>query len=94
MAWEIRRVYFAADLACLEATGLPVWAAGSSANLQKLRLPSSVRDVIIAADADPAGEKAAQEAGRRFGCEGRRVRIARPPQGSDFLDLLNAGLPA
>jgi putative DNA primase/helicase len=81
-------------LACLEATRLPVWAAGSSANLQTLRLPSSVRDVIIAADGDQAGEKAASQAAWRFGCEGRKVRIARPPQGGDFLDLFNAGLSA
>jgi putative DNA primase/helicase len=31
---------------------------------------------------------------RRWKREGRRVRIARPPQGMDFNDLLKAGKPS
>ena len=44
--------------------------------------------VTIAADGDEAGEEAAQAAARRFIAEGRKVKIARPPQGMDFNDLL------
>ena len=47
-----------------------------------------VETVIIAADADEAGEVAAQAAARRFIAEGRTAKIARPPQGMDFNDLL------
>jgi len=44
--------------------------------------------VIIAADADPVGMQAAQDAAVRFVREGRRVRIAAPPTGTDFNDIL------
>jgi putative DNA primase/helicase len=47
-----------------------------------------VRDVIIAGDADEAGESAAHIAAQKFLREGRRVRIARAPTGRDFNDML------
>ena len=40
------------------------------------------------ADGDDPGEAAAQVCAWRWKREGRRVRIARPPQGMDFNDLL------
>ena len=52
-------------------------------------LPPDLRAVVIAADADDAGERAAREAALRWSREGRRVRIARPNHaGWDFNDLL------
>ena len=55
-------------------------------------LPSQVRAVMIAADADPPGEKAACAAALRWQREGRTVRIARPGKhGSDFNDILCGG---
>jgi hypothetical protein len=42
----------------------------------------------VLADGDDPGETAAQECARRWTRERRRVRIARPPQGMDFNDLL------
>jgi hypothetical protein len=74
-------------LSALLATGLPTWAALSTSGLKTLFLPSDVRDVIVLADGDAAGERAAQEAARRWKGEGRRVRIARPPRGLDFNDV-------
>ena len=59
-----------------------------------LDLPRDVRDVIVLADGDEPGEAAAQDCARRWKREGRRVRIARPPQGMDFNDLLRARNPA
>jgi DNA primase len=47
-----------------------------------------VRDVIVLADGDNAGEAAARDCACRWKREGRRVRIARPPQGMDFNDML------
>jgi putative DNA primase/helicase len=50
-----------------------------------------VRHVIILADNDPngAGERAARKAAARWLAEGRRVRIAMPPEpGSDMADVL------
>ena len=78
-------------LAAMQATGNPVWAALSTSGLWSLDLPREVRDVIVLADGDEPGEAAAQDCARRWQRQGRRVRIARPPQGMDFNDLLKPG---
>jgi hypothetical protein len=75
-------------LAAMQATGHPAWAALSTAGLCALDLPEYVRDVIVLADADAAGEAAARDCARRWKRQGQRVRIARPPQGMDFNDML------
>ena len=75
-------------LAVMQATGRPVWAALSTAGLRSLDLPEYIRNVIVLADADLPGEAAALEAGRRWRHQGRGVRVARPPTGLDFNDLL------
>jgi len=69
-------------------TGVPVWAAGSTSGLKAIELPAEVRTVVIIADPDPAGENAARVAAMRLTCDSRKVRIARPPDGLDFNDLL------
>ena len=51
-------------------------------------LPRAIAKVIVLADGDEPGEAAAQHCARRWQREGRRVRIARPPRGMDFNDLL------
>ena len=75
-------------LAAMQATGHAAWAALSTSGLRGLDLPPELRDVIVLADGDEAGEAAARGCALRWkrGC--RRVRIARPPQGADFNDLL------
>jgi hypothetical protein len=80
-------------LAAMQATGNPAWAALSTSGLRILDLPKDVRDVIVLADGDEAGEAAAQDCGWRWKREGRRVRIARPPRGMDFNDLLLGAAP-
>jgi hypothetical protein len=75
-------------LAAMQATGNPAWAALSTSGLRSLDLPADVRDVIVLADGDDAGEDAAKDSALRWKREGRRVRIARPPQGMDFNDML------
>jgi hypothetical protein len=75
-------------LAVMQATGRPAWAALSTSGLRALDLPCEVRDVFVLADGDDPGEAAAQNCAWRWKREGRRVRIARPPQGMDFNDLL------
>jgi hypothetical protein len=48
-----------------------------------------VREVVIAADNDPVGQREAERAAQRWQAEGRRVRIATPDAAeSDFNDLL------
>jgi phage/plasmid primase-like uncharacterized protein len=70
--------------------GLSAWSAVSAGNLARgLVLPAEVKSVVIAADADEAGERASREAALRWQREGRWVRIARPDvAGQDFNDLL------
>jgi putative DNA primase/helicase len=75
-------------LAAMQSTGYPAWAAMSASGFNALDLPPQLVDIIILADADAAGEVAARTAASRWAKQGRRVRIARPPQGCDFNDLL------
>jgi putative DNA primase/helicase len=75
-------------LAAIRATGHPAWAALSTSGLRSLDLPDVVRDVIVLADGDAPGEAAARACAWRWKREGRPVRIARPPQGMDFNDML------
>ena len=80
-------------LAAMQAPGLPAWAALSTSGLLALDLPPDVRDVIVLADGDEAGEAAARDAALRWEREGRRVRIACPPQGLDFDGMLLGSAP-
>jgi len=77
-------------LSAMQATGHPAWAALSTSGLRSLDLPRDVREVIALADGDEPGEAAAEDCARRWKHEGRRVRIARPPTGTDFNDMLMA----
>jgi hypothetical protein len=81
-------------LAAMQATGHAAWAALSTSGLRTLDLPRDARDVIVLADGDEPGEAAAQACARRWNREGRRVRIAPPPQGMDFNDLLTGRAPS
>jgi putative DNA primase/helicase len=75
-------------LAAMQVTGHPAWAALSTSGLRALDLPDDVRDVIVLADGDEPGEAAARACAWRWKREGRHVRIAHPPQGLDFNDML------
>jgi hypothetical protein len=75
-------------LSAMQATGKTAWAALSTSGLRTLELPASIRNVVMLADGDNAGETAAQDAALRWTREGRCVRIARPPRGLDFNDVL------
>jgi hypothetical protein len=80
-------------LAAMQASGHPVWAALSTSGLRSLDLPIDIRDVIVLADGDEAGEAASRDCGSRWKRQGRRVRIARPTQGMDFNDMLLGRAP-
>ena len=80
-------------LTAMQATGYPTWAALSTSGLRCLELPREVRDVIVLADGDEAGEGAARDCALRWKRQGRRVRIARPPRGADFNDVLMGRAP-
>ena len=80
-------------LAAMQATGHPAWAALSTSGLRALDLPGCVREVIVLADGDDPGEAAARDCALRWMRQGRRVRIARPPRGLDFNDVLLGRAP-
>jgi putative DNA primase/helicase len=78
-------------LAVHVACKMPAWAALSARGIQNLVLPAEVSKVLITADHDASGtgERAAHDAAERWLAEGRRVRIAMPPDaGTDFNDVL------
>ena len=73
----------------MELKGLPGWAALGDANMQNVRMPSVVREVIVLQDNDPAGEREADYAAWRFKRMGLIARIARPPADyNDFNDVV------
>ncbi|KUO66929.1 MAG: hypothetical protein APF80_09160 [Alphaproteobacteria bacterium BRH_c36] len=80
-------------LSAMQATGLTAWAALSASGMAGLSLPSDAHDIVILADGDATGERAAVMTARQLYCETRRVRIARAPLGTDFNDLLRGCRP-
>jgi phage/plasmid primase-like uncharacterized protein len=76
-------------LSIQQVTGIPTWAALSCAGMQTLAVPDSVRTVLICADHDLPGLKAAEAAARRWTQAGLTVQLTYPPRlGMDFNDLL------
>jgi hypothetical protein len=77
-------------LSIQQETGIPSWAVLGSSNLAGLLLPPLplAAEIVIGADSDAAGKKAAARAAARWTSEGRHVRIATPPEGLDFNDVL------
>lgn len=71
---------------------LPAWAALSAGNMAAgLVLPPAVRTIVVAADQDGPGRKAAYDAALRWRGEARAVRVATPDRdGQDFNDVLLA----
>jgi hypothetical protein len=71
------------------ACAMPVWAALSAIGIRNLILPPAATHVVICADHDGVGKRAANDAADRWLAEHRRVRIAIPPEpGTDFNDVL------
>ena len=80
-------------LSIASACGLPTWAALSAGGVQQLVLPPETWMVLLCADHDQSGtgQRAAETAARRWLADDRRVRIALPPLGCDFNDVLRGG---
>ena len=58
---------------------LPVWSALTAGGVAAAVLPDGVREVLLIADADAAGARAALTLARRLRAEGRAVRVIVPP---------------
>lgn len=89
----------------IDGEPIGVWAALSQSNLGSIWLPDHVREVVLAADADDkipdADDPRRQDpeviltaAAAIHSDRGRMVRLAAPPAGSDFNDLLPLGCGA
>jgi hypothetical protein len=80
-------------LSAAELFDIPAaWSAINATGLSAIRLPRSVRAVVIAADADIAGWRNALRLQERCLSEGIRVRIVSPKiPGEDFNDVLRRG---
>lgn len=80
-----------------EGAAYRILAAISVGNLARLALPEAVAEVTLALDRDGENDtvrRAVEAALRRFGREGRRVRIARPPEGFKDFNALAMHLAA
>ncbi len=77
-------------LSVMQATGIPTWAALSAGGIRNLIFPPLplASSVTICADNDPVGLRSAQDAALLWREQGRKVRVALPPEGKDFNDVL------
>ncbi|MGF7160143.1 DNA primase [Rhodoligotrophos appendicifer] len=75
--------------------GAVVWAGLSLGNLAQVVLPQEILCVTLCADNDQSdwrsARNAVQAAADAIGASGRDVRVAWPPRGMDFNDLLGKG---
>jgi putative DNA primase/helicase len=75
-------------LAVRMLSGLPVWAAGSAAQLAKVKVPASVHTVHVCPDHDEAGLAAGRMLAKRMLAAGKAVRLAVPDEsGADWSDI-------
>jgi hypothetical protein len=65
-----------------------VWAALSTSGMVGLVLPRGRGEIVIAADGDTPGARAAQALADRAFAAGLVVRVMVPPSGCDFNDML------
>jgi putative DNA primase/helicase len=78
-------------LSATQLAGVPVWATLGSENLSLARLPDQVRELHVFADADRAGQAAADKTAQRHSRRGLKVVIRTPPDGfEDWNDVAAA----
>ena len=66
----------------------PVWSMIDASNMAKLPVLAGIESLLIAADNDPTGLRAAEQCGQRWCLAGREVRIAKSPvPGEDLNDF-------
>ena len=77
-------------LSCFYATNIPTWSCLSVSGMMDIVVPplEITQEIIICADGDGAGQKAADKLAERLHRTGYGVRTAPSPQGQDFNDVL------
>jgi hypothetical protein len=76
-------------LALIQMTGTTAWALLGTAGFKSFTPPPETRTIILAPDADPAGDGLIIEAAARFSGMRLRVMHLRPPDGLDWCDCLD-----
>lgn len=76
-------------LALMQMTGTTAWALLGTAGFKSFTSPPETQTIILAPDADPAGDATVAQAAARFSGMGLRVMHLRPPDGSDWCDCLD-----
>lgn len=72
-------------LSVQQETGQATWCAAGASMLPNMQFPPGVQSVVIGADADEAGERAANKAAESFSLRGLTTRIIYPlPPFKDF----------
>tara|TARA_R110000803_G_scaffold85370_4_gene151728 strand:- start:1255 stop:2157 length:903 start_codon:yes stop_codon:yes gene_type:complete len=80
-------------LSVQQSTNIPTWACLSTSGLTAVVIPESVAEILIFADGDIPGNKAAQTTATRLAMQGKDVRIILAPQGMDWNDeLMNSSV--
>jgi len=74
-------------LAYMQLTCTPTWAACGSGMVAGMILPLTIRNVVVVADADEPGMKAAGKAYAAFTGQGRYIRVVRPIGAKDAAEL-------
>lgn len=73
----------------------PVWAAIDAGNVSAFPVLEGIESIVIAADFDPAGIRAARECARRWADAGREARVILPDAfGADLNDMAQGGAHA
>jgi hypothetical protein len=75
-------------LAVQQMTGQPAWACLGTSGFKNFDPPETIKQVILAPDADNGGEKVIDPAARRLADLGLDVRTAMPAPGKDWCDML------
>jgi len=65
----------------------PVWSCIDAGNLAAFPVLTGIESMLIVADNDAVGMRAAHKCAQRWACAGREVRLAVPPRGMDAADL-------
>jgi hypothetical protein len=77
-------------LAFMILPGTPTWAACGGGMIKSVVLPKAIANVVIVADADEAGMKAAREAYVELKSQGRNVRVVRAIGAKDPAEIVES----
>ncbi len=75
-------------LALQQMTGRSAWTVLGTSGFKNFNPPPEIQTIVLAPDADQAGDQAVTEAAERLARMGLRVLHLRPPEGRDWVDVL------